>query len=134
MGKALAPSEKHLEDWIVANPEKVLPNSKWSLRDYATESAIGTILARQPRLPSGRPDLITRTYHSIQVVEIKRGPIQSETITQCLRYMHDIQHIAMTVEIANIGNPAFKYAKDYDAIASGIVIGSDLPDENLLIV
>lgn len=73
----LAPSEKHLEDWIVAN-----------FNDFKQQVNTGFryIIARQPEFPCGKPDLIVAARGQLFVVELKLGVIDEKAVAQCLRY------------------------------------------------
>jgi len=95
-----APSEKHLEDWIVDYPEYV----GYSVDDIDPDDwwdgflpLINRVLTRQTKLPSGISDLIVLATGiqdiSIAVVEIKRNAINADTLAQTLRYMRDIREI-----------------------------------------
>lgn len=136
-----APSEKHLEDWIVAN---------YGLVSYEDDfgdgpldiGLIGPVIARQVRLPAGRADLVT--YGSddrapnVAVVELKQGVIKSDTVAQCLRYMRDLHEIFYWLEPGSVPASYEKHGladqiSGYEPEVSGIVIGHSLSDSNLLI-
>jgi len=103
--------ELHLEDWITNNPQGVWtqeegdePVEGWKDGESSVvwdgrRHYIETILARQLRLPSGRADLITESYHEdsltpeMTVIELKRDAIDAKSVVQCLRYMHDLKEI-----------------------------------------
>ena len=131
-----APSEKHLEDWIVANPEKF-----GVLGDYRYFSLAEFIIKRQSRLPHGIPDLIVKSpYHSITVVELKRDSINSDTVAQCLRYMCDLQGIFAMATVVASQDRGIEYSRDatFDVgelrEISGVVVGDSMPDRNLIAV
>jgi hypothetical protein len=147
----IAPSEKHLEDWIVANPDKVYarlddPNEYWD----GTVDFISRIVKRQCNLPSGRCDLIAlatgmRDY-SLAAIELKRDALDTKTVAQCLRYIRDLKEIFLKVRYPGLSNiphaePVLHYAKHdmcdnllaNNSEISGLIIGYDVPDENLLV-
>lgn len=78
----LAPSEKHLEDWIANN-----------FREFKRKAhgTYGYIISRQPEFPSGKPDLIVRMMECLAVIELKLNVVDEKAVGQCLRYMGDIQ-------------------------------------------
>lgn len=89
---AKAPSEKHLEDWIVANPELFG-------EDYDEDQIypyVETIVGRQVRLPSGIADLMGAAGDQFAVVELKAGAIDETCVGQVLRYMGDLKHLWMS--------------------------------------
>jgi len=101
-----APSEKHLEDWIVANPK--LFGDLWPTEEITgkiwDECAhldngqsvipfVGPIIARQVRFPFGIADLVLANRQQVVVVEIKKDAVTAKTITQCLRYVHELKWV-----------------------------------------
>lgn len=78
----IAPSEKHLEDWIVNNIELFAEDARLQVR---------RIVARQPEFPSGRPDLILATVGSVAVVELKKYKADGQAVAQVLRYLGDMR-------------------------------------------
>ncbi len=82
-----APSEKHLEDWIVANPQDFATGFE------VTFPLVEKIVARQLRLPSGIPDLIALNDDQLIVIELKRNLIDEAVLGQTLRYMADLKRI-----------------------------------------
>lgn len=139
----LAPSEKHLEDWICTTPH------------FIKYGAIERVVARQVVFPSGRCDVIAivpiphqRTIApcmtSLSVIEIKKGAIDSHTLAQCLRYMRDLKEIYMHVrypaftEDQNIYDGytdgcIFTEANGIPSEISGMIIGHSCSDPNILI-
>lgn len=77
-----APSERHLEDWIVDNAGMLAPIH-----------IPVTLLSRQLPLPSGRLDLLIRWGVNLEVVELKKDAITEAAVMQTLRYMYDIKKI-----------------------------------------
>lgn len=147
-GNRKTPSEKHLEDWIVANlqwfgpiyPQIWFPDDVLAtLTKHAGENVIfpvGTqIIARQPKLPHGRPDLILKSEQSVIVTELKKGAIDSYTVSQCLRYMYDLEQILL--EALEYDNRLFNRRKRTEIHAhpvgeiTGVVVGHSLADRNL---
>lgn len=152
-----APSEKHLEDWIVNNPQYVgdtfdedeyplLPHEQnvvvhFNAHQY-TYPYISRILKRQPTFPYGRADLIATDEVSVSAIELKLGAIDGETIAQILRYMHALRHIYGTIaEREYITNKDAKahlvYANSLmpesgSPIITGIVIGNTIKDPKIL--
>jgi hypothetical protein len=153
----IAPSEKHLEDWIVANFKKFgdlweddsdygdlayYPDDKHVLWPFSER-----IIARQLQLPSGYPDLIVADENHVSVVELKKGAVTYDTLGQCLRYIHDMYQIFWHVwaDAAGSDNPdhhAYRYTpiKSFEHIEypqdeiTGIVVGSSIADKNLVLV
>lgn len=156
-----APSERHLEDWIVANmsrfgtaydeafelPEKVTRNWHWLNETTAIEPFYSAIVARQQPFPFGRADLIATNRFYIAAVELKVGPITSETVAQCIRYMHELKQIWGETLFATHDLPeAERDQYDYNPTVhmavmsypqgeiSGMVVGRTIADPNLLVV
>lgn len=79
----IAPSEKHLEDWIVQNgmPE-IAPQCEFYHQ----------LIARQLPLPDGVADLVylSGSKMRIEVVELKKGALDESAIAQVLRYKANI--------------------------------------------
>jgi len=80
----IAPTEKHIEDWIVDNL------SSFNKQSYLN---IQRIVARQPQIPTGIPDLVVYMPLALTVIEIKKGDIDIKAISQLCRYMADISHL-----------------------------------------
>jgi hypothetical protein len=114
-----APSEKHLEDYLV---------SVWDT----------DIIQRQAKLPHGIADLILRFGHFLAVAELKKGPIEAEAVIQLLRYMSDMRRIFNYTRYrwyterkqfykgrSNIGNSGPEELL-------GVIIGHELPDHKVM--
>ena len=129
-----APSEKHLEDWIVANPEKTLPNFWYDGHDFHVP-LISTILRRQPNFSHGRPDIVFKSPTAVCVMELKRGPIKADTVTQCLRYMYDLRDIGYSRHNQewNVGKRELPIPEIQNRAVLGFVVGNSIPDSNLLL-
>lgn len=109
---AKAPSEKHLEDWIVANPDV--------LTFY--EGLPVQIIGRQVNLPSGRADIIARCGINLLVVELKKGEVDQATVVQVMRYMHDLKHIwYMATEYLPSGFSERGHTNEI--LVTGVVVG-----------
>lgn len=158
----LAPSEKHLEDWIVKNfhgfgtiwqdgelPDICYPEVPYRIDNSRLVSPFfNSIVGRQFPLPSGRPDLLARNETQIAAIEIKKGAITYETIGQCLRYMYDLRQIfyrkfhKLVSGWTNDGS--FQYEPDGisdletheypQSEIFGLVVGHSLQDKNIALV
>lgn len=126
-----APSEKHLEDWIVAHPEQVTFGDH--IPFYEGDDVISRIIRRQPRFPNGRPDLIVKSGMSIVVIELKAGAIKSRTITQLLRYIYDLRDIGYKRHVRDVLNSDFwlPTPEFENHMISGYVIGHSIGDDNI---
>lgn len=131
-----APSEKHLEDWIVDNPSKAFYQlepyeDKWDGRMPLFE----TLIARQAKLPSGICDLVAidtgEGFDCIYAVELKKGAIDSDAICQCMRYMYDFKDMVKHAKM-HTSHHAFEYPLHFSQETKGIVIGHSLSDGNLV--
>ena len=80
----IAPSEKHLEDWIVAN---AMPEF------YSPHPFYKTLVARQLPLIHGITDLIYTNDTNIYIVELKKGRLDADALTQVLRYKGDLKRM-----------------------------------------
>lgn len=155
-----APSEKHLEDWIVANfsrfgalVEQELVPEYWRESfyhpddTYYVETFFNQLIARQYPLPSGRPDLIATTHKSVVAVEIKKGPVTYETLGQCLRYIYELKEVFYWTffDVRSSDNPdceAYEYSPMFqletteypDTEIYGMVVGHGVSDKNIPIV
>lgn len=81
----IAPSEKHLEDWIYANHQDFFSQipTLWARR----------IIGRQFELASGRPDLIVAAKLGLRVIELKKGVVDGEAVAQVIRYTGEIRDL-----------------------------------------
>lgn len=123
----IAPSEKHLEDFLFSKPHIIFPIQT-------------RVIARQYKLPSGIADMVLAHLQRLAVVELKKGAIDAITIAQCLRYMGDMQGILEGVlgrlyaqGSLNQGEftAAFIRIPQY---VQGVVIGKSFEDEKLITV
>jgi hypothetical protein len=133
-----APSEKHLEDWIVVNADYMI--NEIGLYDK--------IIGRQVQLPAGICDLITtETMYgvmSVSVVEIKKDAVDSKALAQCLRYMRDLGQIFCDTKYPISDTDDFmrwnytpvgtcEMAVGHPREVVGTLLGYDVPDKNILI-
>lgn len=132
----LAPSEKHLEDWIVANQDRFCDHTD-------SEPFAARFVARQFRLPSGISDLIAANDRSIGVIELKRGAINEAVLGQTLRYMTDLKriwvhawHYAIEHDYSSEYADLLKYKRSLLAYIppeiNAIVVGHSIPNRALV--
>lgn len=155
----VAPSEKHLEDWIDANLNQFgdrFPEDEyyWRMGEAHFRSDetfvlpyIDSIVAKQPAFPTGRPDLIGYSRGQITAVELKKGAITYEAIGQCLRYVHDLNEAFYWTYCTVANYPSdvresYRYSSpisleqtEYpDCEITGMVVGNSLEDKHLTLV
>ncbi len=102
--------EKHLEDWVVYDPSMV---------------QIGLIIVgRQLKTDAGILDLlaIDKAGHWA-VIEVKRGTVSDQTVTQAIRYASYITEIP--------GKDLAKYVEDYLKKSQDVSLASFLKQRNL---
>lgn len=121
----LAPSEKHLEDWMVHAVES--GQFEWAKR----------LIGRQVVLPSGIADLLLLTSNWLTVVELKKGDINDHTIAQVLRYMGDLRGIYEAI-VCDLHDQETITWDEFDLIygshdpdVQGMVIGATVSDPHL---
>lgn len=122
-----APSERHLEDWIVAHPE-----------DFGGEYFDFNLRVRQFPLPSGRLDLLGTDFNTIYVIEIKKDNLKPQTLSQVLRYKKDLHRI-WQVSLSGLPHPdpgcttAAYLGLGYHAPQiKGLMVGYDIEPELVL--
>ena len=156
----IAPSEKHLEDWIVANfhlfgepgeadwfPDDVLQLYERIDDEYVMIPFFDKLISQQKPLPSGRTDLIAKDQHSVCVVEIKRENLSAKTLAQCLRYIADVKEIFYwtffdAISTDNPDHELYRYDAEWkleitgypDSEVSGMILGHGEPDPSLLTI
>jgi len=156
---AKAPTEKHLEDWIVNNLHwfgDLYDNEYlYGFENYAvpfdeTQFVVPMgrrIIGRQLQLPDGIADLILTDDNRLMVVELKKGPVTFDTLGQCLRYINNLRNIFWQVraDVLHRDNPdRSKYVYErpqYEETSYGwafsdvvgVVVGSSIQDANLLV-
>lgn len=153
-----APSEKHLEDWIVDNlhllgetwdgnrttPDFFSEDASWISETEFVYPYFERILKRQARFPSGIADLITSNERTICAVELKQGAVDGEAISQVQRYMHMLRRIyEEAFYIALAKSPEVNQYFDYSETVSpdngmhvvrGMVIGHSVKDAKWLTI
>lgn len=120
-----APSEKHLEEWVVENITHVVPHA--------------AVLARQLRLPSGVLDVLAYAsqHNMLHVLELKKGLVDTRTVVQVLRYMNDLQGIYQEVVgtmfvMGVLDRREFDYTFEKKSHIGGYVIGRDIESAHVL--
>lgn len=124
----IAPTEKHLEDWIVANP-KAFFDQTW-IRGRR-------IVSRQFRLANGITDLIVAVPLGIRVIELKKGVVTCDAIAQVMRYVGELRDLYnyMTFQTTGQDDPhehTPAYEINSDLMVQGVVIGHSFQREALL--
>lgn len=85
-----APNEKHLEDWIVANPQQFYRDVRIA---YGRR-----IVARQCALSTGIADLIIAGKLGLRVIELKKGLVDGHAVAQVIRYTGELEYLFSYVE------------------------------------
>ncbi len=134
-----APSEKHLEDWIVANQSTFLQEFIGMDGQRRHCRIVDSIIGRQTVLPSGRLDLLGVCEDGIVVVELKKDKADSECLAQLIRYMGDLQGIYRSkLHQMRRSDKNFPVNQSFlmsdPASVSGIMISQGLVDEKLMFV
>lgn len=154
---SIAPSEKHLEDWVVTHPNWVGDYMEWDEDSFNFPgheafrrgntfvlAYIDEIIERQIRLPSGVCDFIilniSQFERSLCAVEIKKGNLDTHALAQCLRYMSDLRRLFYIYRSDNWKElPHYRevglWGYENGAIpeVSGLLIGNSISDPNILI-
>lgn len=147
-----APTEKHLENWIVAHLEQFgEPFDADSVPDFVeigffhpSEDEIiipdaDRFIGRQVRVRHGIIDLLAKSPEGIRVIELKKDAITLEAIAQCARYIHDIKqfcdHLRMS-DRPEAMDPR-RWFGLWDEVfnspmVDGLVVGYSLPDKNIM--
>lgn len=152
----LAPSEKHLEDWIDYN--RIQFGDRLAEQDYYWKMGeahfrsdntcvlpfFDAIVAKQPSFPCGIPDLIGYTCGQLTIVELKKDAITYAAIGQCLRYIHDLNEALNWLHDAMYSQPQhikelYNYVRPTDFEQCeypsneivGMVVGHHLEDKHL---
>lgn len=108
-----APSEKHLENWIVANPDKFKNTASeygWTNFERYLAQDEGVLLSQrrpyfdthfvtQVELSCGYADLIGMRGSKIGVVELKKSVINEKALIQLLKYINEIEEMLMFREL-----------------------------------
>lgn len=141
----IAPSEKHLEDWIANNLPLVGEYFEAGIdgEDRPYEAGIypffSQVIARQFNLPTGRCDLILQGndlfdfFHCpIVVAELKLDCIDAKAILQLMRYTHDLKMVAEFAR-TNVSRTERRInGVQAQRIIKGCLIGHSCTDDLLL--
>lgn len=127
---SIAPTEKHIEDWIVDN-----------LNDFNRQTYfnIQRIVARQPQIPTGIPDLVAYMPLSLTIIEIKKGAIDIKAISQLNRYMVDIAHLHNLL-YSELKTPNDLHAHNHASVVMGwqrspihgVLVGNSIDKQTIL--
>lgn len=114
-----APSEKHLEDWILANPEKL---------QHFYKPLIHKVLECQCRFECGIADIVAKGNAGVLVIELKKDGVDEAVIAQCLRYCFELRSSVQSL-LADIEVNDLWGCKDYNFhfeswFVTPVVIGS----------
>lgn len=134
MDSTLAPSEKHLEDWIIS-----LGNFNHVI-EKALDMEFGILpndcklVGRQYPVSSGYIDLLYSNPLWFEVVELKRHAIDAAALHQALRYAGDIITTECDEIIGNYANTVFPDTFDTSRISSvsSVLIGHSVDNNTLL--
>jgi RecB family endonuclease NucS len=115
-----APSEKHLEDWLFEDIERL------GMCTSPTIYQIGT-LYRQVKMRRGILDLLFVGEDSMTLVELKKGEIDDHALQQILRYMGDLKdtwdEVTGAIKTPN-DNSAYNNYPYYGGLSiTGILVG-----------
>lgn len=117
----IAPSEKHLEDWLLKHPGVIIGDEE------------GYKAFQQYVLPSGITDLIFFGGSApIILIELKKGKVDARALTQTFRYLRDLRAIAK-IALDIIRSPFDATSRMHDPKIKAVLIGHGLDDKNLLI-
>ena len=126
----IAPSEKHLEQWIVDNFPHV--------REVIPQFNLRRIVARQLQLSTGIPDLIVAIKLGIRVIELKKGVVDGAAVAQVIRYVGELDYMYgwATSRITSEDDPHYFDYDNYPDVTTpmvqGILIGHSF-DKNALL-
>lgn len=123
----LAPSEKHLEDWIVANLEVLV--SSPAPHDHK-HIPYDVKVFRQYPLPSGITDvMVIGGREPVVVMELKKGAINARAMVQILRYLRDLNSIK-TMALNIMRFPLDMPSRRFDPKVRAMLVGHsvDLSD------
>jgi hypothetical protein len=138
--KGLAPSERHLEDYLFSHPEALgmcgVPPQ------YGPDSPMYTMHDRQVAVPSGIIDIVASNWQLV-IMELKKGQVTARTFTQLMRYMRDIYGLVETAvdDYIRTKGPFYEKLKgrwngsEYAIrdLVAGVLIGNGYEDDNLLV-
>lgn len=119
----IAPSERHLEDWIVAH-NGCITHPAAAYGDYS-------VVGRQVRLHSGIADLIVFNGSSLLVYELKKDKIDVHALAQILRYQSDLRDIWREV-CKSLFMSVDQYFALFPFCVSGILLGHSVHSDILI--
>lgn len=128
---ALAPSERHLEDWVAkCGLNGVLADwVNMKANDLPPEWLIG----RQFPVVSGYIDLMFATEYTLEIVELKKDALKADALQQVLRY---IAHIEATYEdVARHMTSPLNYELHYkriEKVVRGTLIGRSIDERTAI--
>lgn len=132
----LAPSERHLEDWIWTNPLCLGENEAPGCEGEPQYR----LLDRQSPLPSGIVDIVAHDGR-LTLLELKKGEIDFRAVVQVLRYMNDVKAIWYELMLDHFmeRRPHYNAVKYHDMVngsafdqfVRGILIGRSVKDSRL---
>lgn len=140
-----APSERHLEDWIVANPHKFkncADEYGWTDFERYLAQAEGELLThgkpyfninlvRQVELSCGYADLVGLRGNKIGVVELKKNAVNEKTLVQLMKYINEIEHMILFRELEVVPN---FWSREHKRIPSvfGFAVGYGQPSKQTI--
>jgi hypothetical protein len=136
----MAPSEKHLEDYLWAYPEAL---GRMEVYSDLHQDSIFKFKWQQLPVASGIVDLVgTEWDQSLAIVELKRRLIDTKAFAQIMRYLHDFQQILYHVirQYCMQDKPYQEYVARHPLVHGtwetqllrGVLIGRECTDKNLL--
>jgi hypothetical protein len=119
-----APSERHLEDWIVANPDAFKePVLQWQRR------FVDQFIARQIKFADGVIDLIGVKDHHVKIIELKKERADGRALAQLLFYMQHVRRAfdSFATDMWSAGRLSQHYGFAYAGIhfVEGILVARD---------
>lgn len=145
----IAPSRKHLEDWIVDNHDFVyyMDIIEEDGKPCAVHPLVKKVIKRKTKLPSGFCDLVTivEGYGGVSVAATKLewDSIDHHTVTQCLCSMRDLRETFVNVRHPGIDSPLYMglnyrspglcdQVVGNEPEVTGLIVGYKLSDQNLI--
>lgn len=117
----LAPSEKHLEEWILAHGLTV----KNDREPFFTLSHFNRVFRKQPVLPSGIADILAfwdgGEISELVIIELKKNVVDCKALAQILRYRRDLEEIFSEVDLK--AYPNFTDLDDYTRYMRCVLVG-----------
>lgn len=132
----IAPSEKHLEDWLV----KDITADKY--REIQDQFWYSSIIARQLTVPSGIIDLLVlgnNTWRHLGVIELKKGAIDDHAVSQLLRYIANIRGVyrEIGIQLTNQGTITSAQLEGWIGVNSAIngkLIGHSVSSPHIITI